>query len=63
LSKYLTKWRYVKPFTTGDELKQLGLEPGPRYKEILFRLRIAWLDGDVKTREKELELRDRLVAK
>jgi tRNA nucleotidyltransferase (CCA-adding enzyme) len=62
LHEYLTNWQYVKPFTTGDDLKKLGLEPGPKYKEILTRLRAAWLDGEVKTKEGELKLRDYLIA-
>ena len=52
LEKYLTQWRYVKPKTTGNDLKKLGLEPGPKYQEILWSLRTAWLDGEV-TNEKE----------
>jgi tRNA nucleotidyltransferase (CCA-adding enzyme) len=62
LHKYLTNWQYVKSFTTGDDLKKLELEPGPKYKEILTRLRAAWLDGEVKTKEGELKLRDYLIA-
>lgn len=63
LSEYLEKWQNVKSFTTGDDLKQLGLEPGPKYKEILSRLRAAWLDGEVKTKEDEIALRNHLIAK
>jgi len=63
LREYLEKWRNVKPFTTGDDLKKLGLIPGPKYKEILSGLRAAWLDGDVKTKEEEIALRNRLIAK
>jgi tRNA nucleotidyltransferase (CCA-adding enzyme) len=53
LHDYLVKWQYVKPHTTGDDLKARGLEPGPRFGEILRRLRAAWLDGEVKTKEEE----------
>ena len=53
LYAYLVKWRHVKPFTTGDDLKQRGLEPGPRYAEILRRLRAAWLDGEVGSKAEE----------
>jgi tRNA nucleotidyltransferase (CCA-adding enzyme) len=62
LHAYLEKWQHVKAITTGDDLKQLGLEPGPKYKEILDRLRAAWLDGEVTTREEEYKLRDYLIA-
>jgi tRNA nucleotidyltransferase (CCA-adding enzyme) len=56
LSNYLLKWRNIKPITTGDDLKAHGLEPGPKFKEILTRLRAAWLDGEVGTEEKEKKL-------
>ncbi len=56
LHDYLAKWQYVKPKTTGDDLKAHGLEPGPKYAEILRRLRAARLDGEVRTDEEELAL-------
>ncbi len=62
LCDYLENWQNVKPITSGDDLKKYGLVPGPKYKEILSRLRAAWLDGDVKTEEEEIKLRDHLVA-
>lgn len=61
LSDYLSKWQHVKPVTTGDDLKARGLEPGPRFGEILRQLRAAWLDGEVKTKEEELKLLDKLL--
>ena len=30
LEKYLMEWRHIQPKTTGHDLKNLGLEPGPR---------------------------------
>ena len=62
LHDYLEKWQNVKPFTSGNDLKRLGLKPGPRYKEILSRLRAAWLDGEVKSEEDEIKFRNRLIA-
>lgn len=62
LDEYISKWRYIKPHTTGDELKALGIEPGPRYAVILRRLRNAWLDGEVKTEEEEKKLLENLVS-
>lgn len=47
LEKYLSLWRNMKPKTTGDDLKELGIAPGPKYQEILSRLRAAWMDGEV----------------
>ena len=56
LFEYLSIWRDVKPHTTGDDLKARGLQPGPRFGEILSHLRAAWLDGVVGSREQENEL-------
>ncbi|MCC6299207.1 MAG: CCA tRNA nucleotidyltransferase [Anaerolineales bacterium] len=58
LLDFLSKWRHVKPVTTGDDLKARGLAPGPKYGEILRRLRAAWLDGEVGTVEDEEKLVD-----
>ena len=60
--EYISMWRYLKPHISGDDLKERGIEPGPRYAVILRQLRNAWLDGDVKTDEEEQELLDRLIV-
>jgi len=62
LRKYLETWKNLKPFTSGEDLKKHGLMPGPRYREILSRLRAAWLDKEVKTENEEIKLRDHLIA-
>ena len=59
--EYISKWRYIKPHTTGDDLKALGIEPGPRYAVILRQLRNAWLNGEVKTEEEEHALLNNLL--
>jgi tRNA nucleotidyltransferase (CCA-adding enzyme) len=61
LLSYISLWRHVKPRTTGNDLKARGLPPGPRYGEILTRLRAAWLDGEVTDKEQELALLERLL--
>jgi len=61
LRDYLVEWRNIKPYTTGYTLQQRGLEPGPKFKEILTRLRAAWLDGEVQTEEEEKKLLEELV--
>ena len=61
LTKYLSDWWHVKPKTSGHDLKNLGIRPGPRYTEILRRLRAAWLDGEVKTEEEEKKLLESLI--
>ena len=61
LTKYLSEWWYVKPKTTGHDLKKRGIPPGPKYTEILRRLRAAWLNGEVKTEEEEKSLLHELL--
>lgn len=55
LKEFLVNWRHIKPATTGSDLKARGLEPSPRYGEILTNLRAAWLDGEVKSVQEEEE--------
>lgn len=61
LLSYISIWRHVRSRTSGDDLKKLGLPPGPRFGEILIRLRSAWLDGEVTNEGQEKELLARLV--
>jgi tRNA nucleotidyltransferase (CCA-adding enzyme) len=63
LEKYLVGWRTVKPVIDGHDLKALGLEPGPRFAEILHQLRAAWLDGEVSNEEEEKRLLTKLIDK
>ena len=60
LRTYLSTWRHVKPKTTGHDLTKRGLAAGPKYREILSRLRAARLDGEIKTNEEESHLLDNL---
>jgi len=60
LTQYIADWWHLKPRTTGHDLKRHGIAPGPRYTEILRRLRAAWLDGEVKTEEEEQRLLQKL---
>jgi tRNA nucleotidyltransferase (CCA-adding enzyme) len=62
LMKYLSDWWHIKPKTTGHDLKKRGVPPGPKYTEILRRLRAAWLDGEVKTQEEEKQLLDNILS-
>jgi tRNA nucleotidyltransferase (CCA-adding enzyme) len=61
LQKYLKEWKGVKPDTTGETLMLLGVPFGPRIGEILWRLRAAWLDGELTNAAEEHELLDRLM--
>ena len=61
LAKYLSKWWHIKPKTTGHDLKKRGIPPGPKYAEILRRLRAAWLDGEVKSEDEEKLMLDGML--
>ena len=61
LNNYLSEWWGIKPKTTGHDLKKRSIPPGPKYNEILRRLRAAWLDGEVKTEEEEITLLNNLL--
>jgi tRNA nucleotidyltransferase (CCA-adding enzyme) len=61
LREYLVHWRNIKPRTTGDKLKERGLEPGPLFAEILQQLRAAWLDGEIHNTDEEKILLDKLI--
>lgn len=56
--KLLQKWTAadLNPPTliSGNDLKELGVVPGPRYKEMLDAVREAQLDGTVTTKEEAL---------
>jgi tRNA nucleotidyltransferase (CCA-adding enzyme) len=54
ISLYLTRLRAVKVELSGDDLKKMGIPPGPRYKKILAELLDAKLDGLVHNRDEEM---------
>jgi tRNA nucleotidyltransferase (CCA-adding enzyme) len=62
LERYLTYIRYVKPLTDGEDLKRLGVKPGPRLGSLLETLREARLDGQVITKEDEEALVRQLMG-
>jgi len=47
---------HVRPALSGEDLKRLGVIPGPRIREMLDRLRDARLDGKVRSRKEEEEM-------
>ena len=53
--------RSVHPALTGDDLKDLGVQPGPRIKEMLELLLEARLDGKLETRQAEIQMVEELV--
>lgn len=47
--------RYIKPALTGNDLKKMGIAPGPRLKAILEQLHAARLDGEITSKKEEEE--------
>jgi poly(A) polymerase len=46
---------YPPKLVTGDDLKGMGLVPGPRFKEILLAVEEAQLEGRLQDRESALQ--------
>lgn len=62
IDHYLAEWRKITPNTDGDILRNLGLPPGPAYRQILWNLRAAWIDGSISSPEEEERLLQRLIV-
>ncbi len=61
ISHYFTRLRRVSISLKGRDLKKMGLEPGPIFRDILQATLDARLNGQVKTRKDELVFaRDRI---
>ena len=63
IREYVFTWREVIPHTDGNKLRQLGIPPGPIYRQILQALRSAWLDGTIDSSEGEKSLLRKLLPK
>ncbi len=61
LEKYLGKWRFIQPEADGEALRAMGLPQGPIYGEILWKLRAAWLDGEIRDGVQEKALLTNMV--
>jgi tRNA nucleotidyltransferase (CCA-adding enzyme) len=61
VSLFLTQLRNQKIDITGGDLKELGLEPGPLFGQILARVKAAKLDGQAACRSTQLELAVRIA--
>ncbi len=63
INVYLQELREVKPSISGEDLLKLGVTEGPRIGEILNRLHLAKLDGDVKSHADERDFVQSLLSK
>lgn len=53
VDRYRAEWRQIHAALNGNDLKALGLTPGPAFKEILSALRAQRLDGVLTSRKQE----------
>jgi tRNA nucleotidyltransferase (CCA-adding enzyme) len=63
IADFVTHWRKVKPAATGKTLAEMGVPPGPLYKQVLRELRAAWLDGTITTTDEESAYLQQAIAK
>ena len=62
IKSYDHAYREVQPLLTGEDLKEMGLEPGPLFGNLLEVLREARLDGQVESRADEEALLKELLS-
>ncbi len=56
VSQYVTSMKHETTILNGSDLQEMGYRPGPIFKDILHRLFLARLDGEVESREDESAL-------
>lgn len=61
ISLFLTKLRFIKPLIKGEDLKKLGVKPGPIYKEIFEKIMNEKLIGNLQSKEEEIEFAKNFV--
>lgn len=55
ISKFLVELKDTKPYLKGEDLKNIGIQPGPLYSEILKRILDEKLMKRLKTKDEEIE--------
>ncbi len=54
ISLYLTKLKDIRPLITGEDLRKIGIPPGPKYREIFDAILKEKLTGRLLSKEEEL---------
>lgn len=62
LESYQAQWRHVRTCLDGNDLREMGLKPGPQYARLLDRLLAARLDGEVHDEGEERALLEQLLS-
>ena len=63
IKDFLDIYNGMRIFVSGNDLRGLGVLPGPRYQKIFTQVLRAKLNGQVKTKEEELALIKQLLRK
>lgn len=63
LQRYDQVWQQMLPELDGYALQEMGLRPGPLFKEILSQLRACRLDGTITSREAEIALVQQIIGR
>ncbi|CCH47941.1 CBS domain-containing protein [Pseudodesulfovibrio piezophilus] len=63
ISQYLARLRDMEIEITGNDLHELGIEPGPIYSTILEKIMAAKIDGQVETKKDELDMAQECYAR
>ncbi|WP_224982156.1 CBS domain-containing protein [Geomonas agri] len=56
ISLYFTKLHSMEPLVGGEDLKRLGIKPGPIYRELLDAVLSARMNGRVSSKDDEIRL-------
>ena len=54
LKQFVNTWHRIRPSVTGNDLLDMGVQPGPEMKHLLTMLRSACIDTDIQP-EEEIE--------
>ncbi len=63
IRKFFTDYNGVTLKIKGHDLKNEGIEPGPKYKSIFDKVLCKKLDGNLKTKQEELEYLRKILGK
>ncbi|WP_320169790.1 CBS domain-containing protein [Maridesulfovibrio sp.] len=63
ISQYLTSLRLREIDVSGEDIKNMGIEPGPIYSELLNGTKLAVLDGVIKGRDEQLGYLRKMIGK
>ncbi|MFA5145496.1 MAG: hypothetical protein WC723_05785 [Candidatus Omnitrophota bacterium] len=63
IEDFFAVYNGMRPHVRGDDLRRLGVLPGPHYKKIFSRVLQEKLNGRLSTKEEELSLIAKLAAK